>query len=61
MFNTTLLLATLLVGPVSEEADTVISKRVNLDEVTVTEFKQNKHNLTPSSISIVNSQFLSNH
>ena len=50
MFNTILLLAafTPVISP--NETDSTIAHKVDLDEVTVTEFKQNKHNLTPSSI-----------
>ena len=58
MFNTILLLAafTPVISP--NETDSTIAHKVDLDEVTVTEFKQNKHNLTPSSISAVDSRFL---
>lgn len=38
--------------------DSSTYKRVDLDEVTVTEFKENRHNLTPTSISTANARLL---
>lgn len=58
MLNTLLLFVALSLGVEAEEADTTISKRIDLDEVTVTEFKQNRHNLTPSSVSAAGHRFL---
>lgn len=38
--------------------DSSTYRRVDLDEVTVTEFKENRHNLTPTSISTANARLL---
>lgn len=58
MFNTILLLAALMPVASPNETDSTIAHRIDLDEVTITEFKQNKHNLTPTSVSAFNNRFL---
>lgn len=42
------------------EPDTVFADRVNLDEVTIVGFKENRRNLSPVSASLLNSRFLNN-
>ncbi len=58
MFATLVLMAISWLGTVHEEVDTTVAMRMDLQEVTVTEFKRNRHNLTPSSVSTIDSKLL---
>ena len=60
MLNT-LLLASLAIGGIAKDApDSIVSKNVPLNEVVVTDFKQNKRNLTSVAVSTINLQQLQN-
>lgn len=58
MIFASLLMATLGLTEPESPADSSAYKRVDLDEVTITEFKENRHNLTPTSISTASSRLL---
>lgn len=60
MLTSILFIAGLTMATPPEKIDTTVSKHIELDEVTITEFKQNKHNLTPSSISVANATLIGN-
>lgn len=57
-FIASLLLASIVSTTPESPMDSATYKRVNLDEVIITEFKENRHSLTPTSISTANSQLL---
>lgn len=53
-----LMTSILLTGNV--DADTTLSKNINLEEVVITDFKQNRKNLTTGSVSVADSRLLKN-
>ena len=60
MLCTILLLASCALDGGAGTADTAAIRTMGLDEVTVVEFKQNKRNLAPSSVSTADARFLNN-
>ena len=60
MLNTLLLASLTISGVAGVTSDSVVSKDVALKEVVVTDFKQNKRNLTSVAVSTINHQQLSN-
>ncbi|WP_315577866.1 TonB-dependent receptor domain-containing protein [Hoylesella oralis] len=60
MLCTILLLASCVLDGGAGTADTAAIRTMGLDEVTVVEFKQNRRNLAPSSVSTADARFLNN-
>ena len=60
MLCTILLLASCALDGGAGTADTAAIRTMGLDEVTVVEFKQNRRNLAPSSVSTADARFLNN-
>ena len=60
MLNTLLLASLAISGVAGVTPDSVVNKDVSLNEVVVTDFKQNKRNLTSIAVSTINSQQLLN-
>lgn len=61
MLNTLLFASLAISGVAGVAPDSVVNKDVSLNEVVVTDFKQNKRNLTSIAVSTINSQQLLNH
>ena len=60
MLNTLLFASLAISGVAGVTPDSVVTKDVSLNEVVVTDFKQNKRNLTSIAVSTINSQQLLN-
>ena len=60
MLNTLLFASLAISGVARVTPDSVVNKDVSLNEVVVTDFKQNKRNLTSIAVSTINSQQLLN-
>ena len=60
MLNTLLFASLAISGVAGVTPDSVVNKDVSLNEVVVTDFKQNKRNLTSIAVSTINSQQLLN-
>ncbi len=60
MLNTLLFASLAISGVAGVAPDSVVNKDVSLNEVVVTDFKQNKRNLTSIAVSTINSQQLLN-
>ena len=60
MLNTLLFASFAISGVAGVTPDSVVNKDVSLNEVVVTDFKQNKRNLTSIAVSTINSQQLLN-
>lgn len=48
----------MMIPPLNENADTSYAQKVELEEVVITDFKQNKKNLSPTAVSAANSRLL---
>ena len=60
MLNALLFASLTISGAAGINPDSTANKNVSLDEIVVTDFKQNKRNLTPTAVSTISTQQLQN-